>query len=212
MISRLFSRYTWKLPNWHKWVKSTYIWKKRYFLIFPTSNQVMLFSSRLFYILPQTGPSFQSIASLMKFKAHQSNAVIGYAVKIWVDFCWKMWRSFYNNNFSWKNMRRLCTCKSTSICHCSSKSLLHFFPKIYLCLAKAAKTVQHITIPAKADKICSAKFFDFLQTIFFFFQETANYLLQQIYHCISQLYTTPTNFSTKYLVMCKVYSDVGGIK
>ena len=25
-------------------------------------------------------------------------------------------------------------------------------------------------------------------------------------------YTTLTNFSTKYLVMCKVYSDVGGIK
>ena len=26
------------------------------------------------------------------------------------------------------------------------------------------------------------------------------------------LYTTLTNFSTKYLVMCKVYTDVGGIK
>ena len=25
-------------------------------------------------------------------------------------------------------------------------------------------------------------------------------------------YTTFTNFSTKYLVMCKVYTDVGGIK
>ena len=25
------------------------------------------------------------------------------------------------------------------------------------------------------------------------------------------LYTTLTNFSTKYLVMCKVYTDVGGI-
>ena len=25
-------------------------------------------------------------------------------------------------------------------------------------------------------------------------------------------YTTPTNFSTKYLKMCKVYTDVGGIK
>ena len=25
-------------------------------------------------------------------------------------------------------------------------------------------------------------------------------------------YTTLTNFSTKYLVMCKVYTDVGGIK
>ena len=27
-----------------------------------------------------------------------------------------------------------------------------------------------------------------------------------------QLYTTLTNFSTKYLMMCKVYIDVGGIK
>ena len=26
------------------------------------------------------------------------------------------------------------------------------------------------------------------------------------------LYTTLTNLSTKYLVMCKVYTDVGGIK
>ena len=26
------------------------------------------------------------------------------------------------------------------------------------------------------------------------------------------VYTTLTNFSTKYLVMCKVYTDVGGIK
>ena len=26
------------------------------------------------------------------------------------------------------------------------------------------------------------------------------------------LYTTHTNFSTNYLVMCKVYTDVGGIK
>ena len=26
------------------------------------------------------------------------------------------------------------------------------------------------------------------------------------------IYTTLTNFSTKYLVMCKVYTDVGGIK
>ena len=25
-------------------------------------------------------------------------------------------------------------------------------------------------------------------------------------------FTTLTNFSTKYLVMCKVYTDVGGIK
>ena len=25
-------------------------------------------------------------------------------------------------------------------------------------------------------------------------------------------YTTLTNFSTKYLMMCKVYTDVGGIK
>ena len=25
-------------------------------------------------------------------------------------------------------------------------------------------------------------------------------------------YTTLTNFSTKYLVMCKVFTDVGGIK
>ena len=28
----------------------------------------------------------------------------------------------------------------------------------------------------------------------------------------SNFYTTHTNFSTKYLVMCKVYTDVGGIK
>ena len=27
-----------------------------------------------------------------------------------------------------------------------------------------------------------------------------------------RFYTTFTNFSTKYLVMCKVYTDVGGIK
>ena len=27
-----------------------------------------------------------------------------------------------------------------------------------------------------------------------------------------QVYTNLTNFSTKYLVMCKVYADVGGIK
>ena len=27
-----------------------------------------------------------------------------------------------------------------------------------------------------------------------------------------QFYTTFTNFSTKYLVMCNVYTDVGGIK
>ena len=26
------------------------------------------------------------------------------------------------------------------------------------------------------------------------------------------IYTTLTNFSTKYIVMCKVYTDVGGIK
>ena len=29
---------------------------------------------------------------------------------------------------------------------------------------------------------------------------------------IRTIYTTLTNFSTKYLAMCKVYSDVGGIK
>ena len=29
---------------------------------------------------------------------------------------------------------------------------------------------------------------------------------------INSLYTTLTDFSTKYLVMCKVYTDVGGIK
>ena len=28
----------------------------------------------------------------------------------------------------------------------------------------------------------------------------------------NNFYTTLTNFSTKYLVMCKVYTDVGGIK
>ena len=26
------------------------------------------------------------------------------------------------------------------------------------------------------------------------------------------IYTTLTNFSTKYLIMCKVYTDLGGIK
>ena len=31
-------------------------------------------------------------------------------------------------------------------------------------------------------------------------------------HPINCLYTTLTDFSTKYLVMCKVYTDVGGIK
>ena len=30
-------------------------------------------------------------------------------------------------------------------------------------------------------------------------------------HCLN-VYTTFTNFSTKYLVMCKVYADVGVIK
>ena len=29
--------------------------------------------------------------------------------------------------------------------------------------------------------------------------------------CSFQLYTTLTNFSTKYLVICKVFTDVGGI-
>ena len=29
---------------------------------------------------------------------------------------------------------------------------------------------------------------------------------------VASLYTTLTNFSIKYLVMCKVYTDVGGIK
>ena len=28
----------------------------------------------------------------------------------------------------------------------------------------------------------------------------------------TKIYTTFTNFSMKYLVMCKVYTDVGGIK
>ena len=30
--------------------------------------------------------------------------------------------------------------------------------------------------------------------------------------CEDNIYTSLTNFSTKYLVMCKVYTDVGGIK
>ena len=30
--------------------------------------------------------------------------------------------------------------------------------------------------------------------------------------CKMYIYTTFTNFSTKYLVMCNVYTDVGGIK
>ena len=30
--------------------------------------------------------------------------------------------------------------------------------------------------------------------------------------CGTSFYTTLTNFSTKYLTMCKVYTDVGGIK
>ena len=29
---------------------------------------------------------------------------------------------------------------------------------------------------------------------------------------VKHVYTTFTNFSTKYLAMCKVYTDVGGIK
>ena len=29
---------------------------------------------------------------------------------------------------------------------------------------------------------------------------------------VALLYTTLTNFSTKYLVMCQVYTDVGGIR
>ena len=40
-------------------------------------------------------------------------------------------------------------------------------------------------------------------------------LLIEIPHCElpnETIYTTLTNFSTKYLVMCKVYTDVGGIK
>ena len=49
-------------------------------------------------------------------------------------------------------------------------------------------------------------------------------LLDQDHHVLSQiistwvysyyisLYTTLTNFSMKYLMMCKVYTDVGGIK
>ena len=36
-------------------------------------------------------------------------------------------------------------------------------------------------------------------------------LFQNSVMCVA-LYTTLTNFSTKYLVMCKVYTDVGGIK
>ena len=31
-------------------------------------------------------------------------------------------------------------------------------------------------------------------------------------HGVQQHYTTFTNLSIKYLVMCKVYTDVGGIK
>ena len=30
-------------------------------------------------------------------------------------------------------------------------------------------------------------------------------------HIITCIYTTLTNFSTKYLVMCKIYTDIGGI-
>ena len=30
--------------------------------------------------------------------------------------------------------------------------------------------------------------------------------------CNKYIYTTLTNFSTKYHLMCKVYTDVGGIK
>ena len=32
------------------------------------------------------------------------------------------------------------------------------------------------------------------------------------YLMVIEHYTTLTNLSTKYLVMCKVYTDVGGIK
>ena len=33
-----------------------------------------------------------------------------------------------------------------------------------------------------------------------------------LYIQVNNFYTTLTNFSLKYLVMCKVYTDVGGIK
>ena len=45
-------------------------------------------------------------------------------------------------------------------------------------------------------------------------QETWIYFTIQIFSIDSAvvkiLYTTLTNFSTKYLTMCKVYTDVGG--
>ena len=38
-------------------------------------------------------------------------------------------------------------------------------------------------------------------------------LLDYVSHEVNrQVYTTFTNFSTKYIMMCKVYTDVGGIK
>ena len=33
-----------------------------------------------------------------------------------------------------------------------------------------------------------------------------------IHSCYNSFYTTFTNFSMKYLVMCKVYTNIGGIK
>ena len=44
----------------------------------------------------------------------------------------------------------------------------------------------------------------------FWIDEEKNSL--QRFFWIYKLYTTLTNFSTKFLVMCKVYTDVGGIK
>ena len=40
---------------------------------------------------------------------------------------------------------------------------------------------------------------------------SAEHLLTEL-HIYSNFYTTLSNFSTKYSVMCKVYTDVGGIK
>ena len=37
-------------------------------------------------------------------------------------------------------------------------------------------------------------------------------IIYMITKFVSWTYTTFTNFSMKYLVMCKVYTDVGGIK
>ena len=41
---------------------------------------------------------------------------------------------------------------------------------------------------------------------------SAHVQYKSYFHKSNHTYTTLTNFSTKYLVMCRVFTDVGGIK